>query len=77
LTIVLAHLEETLAFYGEAQGMRIFRKHLGWYIQNAPAPIDLAARREAKARLCRSERPADVERDLVALWGAEPQRLAA
>jgi tRNA-dihydrouridine synthase B len=29
--VVLGHLEEHYAFYGEAAGVRIARKHLGWY----------------------------------------------
>jgi tRNA-dihydrouridine synthase B len=29
--VVLDHLEEHYAFYGEAAGVRIARKHLGWY----------------------------------------------
>jgi tRNA-dihydrouridine synthase len=29
--IVLAHLESIYAFYGEDSGLRIARKHLGWY----------------------------------------------
>ncbi|HEX4180829.1 MAG TPA: tRNA dihydrouridine synthase DusB [Caulobacteraceae bacterium] len=76
LDIALRHLEETLAFYGDALGLKVFRKHLGWYIQAAPAPIDLAARREAKAKLCRLERAADVEAGLIALW-AGAERIAA
>jgi tRNA-dihydrouridine synthase B len=29
--IMLAHLEALYAFYGEAKGVRVARKHLGWY----------------------------------------------
>jgi tRNA-dihydrouridine synthase B len=29
--IILAHLESIYAFYGEESGVRIARKHLGWY----------------------------------------------
>jgi tRNA-dihydrouridine synthase B len=29
--IMLAHLEELYAFYGEYTGLRVARKHLGWY----------------------------------------------
>src|SRR5690606_34749832 len=32
--IILAHLESLYAFYGEDTGMRIARKHLGWYFEN-------------------------------------------
>jgi len=76
LDIALTHLDETLAFYGDRLGLKVFRKHLGWYIQGAPAPIDLAQRREAKARLCRLEQARDVETELTALWGETLGRAA-
>ena len=37
--IILAHLEALYAFYGEETGLRVARKHLGWYfekLQDAP-----------------------------------------
>ncbi|UNK58175.1 tRNA dihydrouridine synthase DusB [Pseudoxanthomonas daejeonensis] len=34
--ILLAHLEALHAFYGEEQGVRIARKHLGWYAKDRP-----------------------------------------
>jgi tRNA-dihydrouridine synthase B len=34
--ILLAHLEHLHAFYGEASGVRIARKHLGWYAKDRP-----------------------------------------
>jgi len=77
LDIVLAHLDETLAFYGDALGLKVFRKHLGWYVQGAPEPIDLLQRREAKARLCRLERANEVEAALISLWDGESLRRAA
>ncbi|OOG66246.1 tRNA dihydrouridine synthase DusB [Rhodanobacter sp. B04] len=35
-TILLGHLEQLYAFYGELQGVRIARKHLGWYAKDRP-----------------------------------------
>jgi len=32
--ILLHHLEHLYAFYGELQGVRIARKHLGWYAKD-------------------------------------------
>jgi tRNA-dihydrouridine synthase B len=29
--IVLEHFEDVLSFYGEAAGLKIFRRHLCWY----------------------------------------------
>jgi tRNA-dihydrouridine synthase B len=34
--IILAHLESLYAFYGEESGVRIARKHLGWYSEQLP-----------------------------------------
>jgi len=68
LTIVLDHFRDSLRFYGDALGLKIFRKHLGWYVENAPWPACAEARRAAKARLCRLDRPADIEGALAGLW---------
>lgn len=34
--ILLGHLEHLYSFYGEEQGVRIARKHLGWYAKDHP-----------------------------------------
>lgn len=34
--ILLGHLQALHAFYGEPQGVRIARKHLGWYAKDRP-----------------------------------------
>jgi len=34
--ILLNHLDDLHAFYGEVQGVRIARKHLGWYAKDRP-----------------------------------------
>jgi tRNA-dihydrouridine synthase B len=77
LAIVLEHLDETLTFYGERLGLKIFRKHLGWYVERAPWPADAAVRREAKARLCRLENADAVADGLTSLWHNDFERLAA
>ena len=74
LAIALDHFREALAFYGDRLGVKIFRKHLGWYVEKAPWPASPLARRAAKAALCRLESPAEIEAGLAALWlqtGAE------
>ena len=68
LGIVLDHLGASVAFYGEQLGIRIFRKHLGWYVERAPWPASPEARRSAKAMLCRLETAREVEEGLVRLW---------
>jgi tRNA-dihydrouridine synthase len=68
LEIVLDHLADSLRFYGDAMGLRIFRKHLGWYVENARWPLSQHTRRAAKAELCRLTNARDVEAALIALW---------
>ena len=34
--MVLGHMEASLSFYGRTLGLRVFRKHLGWYLDGAP-----------------------------------------
>jgi tRNA-dihydrouridine synthase B len=34
--VLCGHLEALYAFYGEPQGLRIARKHLGWYAKDRP-----------------------------------------
>ena len=34
--MLLGHLEHLHAFYGEPAGVRIARKHLGWYAKDRP-----------------------------------------
>ena len=38
--ILLGHLEHLHAFYGDHQGVRIARKHLGWYAKDRPEHTD-------------------------------------
>lgn len=77
LAIALSHFRSSIAFYGERLGLRIFRKHLASYIENAPWPTSAEVRREARSTLCRLEAASEVERALTALWLAPGRRLAA
>ena len=77
LAIVLEHLADSVRFYGEKSGVKIFRKHLGWYVENAPVPASATERRAAKARLCRLTEAHAVERGLEALWRGDNLALAA
>jgi tRNA-dihydrouridine synthase B len=55
--ILLGHLHALHAFYGELQGVRIARKHLGWYAKDSPgnaafrAVVNRAETAEAQLRL--------------------------
>jgi nifR3 family TIM-barrel protein len=73
LDILFHHLAASLKFYGEALGLRVFRKHLGWYVENAPLGTP-ESRRAAKAQLCRIESAAALERSLVS-WFRSSQPL--
>jgi tRNA-dihydrouridine synthase B len=75
--IVLEHLADSIRFYGETRGARMFRKHLSAYIDHAPWPRSLEARRAARASLCRLETPREIASALTSLWGASMDRLAA
>ena len=75
LAIVIDHLRASAAFYGLPLGLKMFRKHLGWYIEQAPWPADPLDRRAAKARLCRLDDPMDVERALTDLWRTEVEHI--
>ena len=68
LGIVVEHLRASVEFYGLPLGLRMFRKHLGWYIEQAPWPADPQHRREAKAIICRLDEPLAVEAAMADLW---------
>ncbi|KDB01839.1 tRNA-dihydrouridine synthase [Defluviimonas sp. 20V17] len=65
--MVAGHYEAMLSFYGKDPGLRVARKHLGWYLEGvAPGlrrPVLIAdcpaeALRHLRAALCRGERAA-------------------
>jgi tRNA-dihydrouridine synthase B len=57
--VLLGHLAALHAFYGEVSGVRIARKHLGWYAKDRPentafrAVVNRAETAEAQMRLTR------------------------
>lgn len=76
LAIALDHFRDSLAFYGDRLGLKIFRKHLAAYVEQAPWPASAETRRAARSQLCRLEEPGGVEAGLTALW-TDPDRIAA
>jgi tRNA-dihydrouridine synthase B len=53
--LILAHHEAMLSFYGRDLGLRVARKHLGWYLEAAGRP-------EAREAAVTAESPAAVAR---------------
>ncbi len=44
LDILLKHLDALHQFYGESQGVKIARKHVGWYMQEQPSGAEFRKR---------------------------------
>jgi nifR3 family TIM-barrel protein len=71
--LILEHHEMMLSHYGAAQGMRIARKHLGWYLDRF-APAAPAALRAA---ILTGTAPAAMSPLIRAVFSAPDRRLAA
>jgi tRNA-dihydrouridine synthase B len=67
LSIALEHFEDSLNFYGVSLGLRVFRKHLAWYVESSAWMSD-TARRVARSYLCRLETPQEVVDGLKTIW---------
>lgn len=65
--LMSAHYEDMLGFYGITLGLKVARKHLGWYLDRAAAP---------KAEVMTANDPAEVLR-LIRAALANPEREAA
>jgi tRNA-dihydrouridine synthase B len=70
---LLGHLDHLHAFYGELQGVRIARKHLGWYAKDRPeheafrSVVNRAETAEAQSRLTRDYFDA-LSADIIPVW---------
>jgi nifR3 family TIM-barrel protein len=60
--LVIAHYEAILSHYGELPGIRIARKHLGWYLDTAAETGGADMPSALKKSLMTSNRPDDVVR---------------
>ena len=69
--LVLEHYRAMLEHYGRERGLRVARKHLGWYLERAG--ID----RERRQAVQREETPAEVERMLDEAFGRAIEKRAA
>jgi tRNA-dihydrouridine synthase len=77
VALVLEAYQDCLSFYGTRIGIRVFRKHLAAYVDQAPTSLDSATLKTARQELCRLEDPADVIAGLKALWRKPSEKLAA
>ncbi|MGZ6042199.1 MAG: tRNA dihydrouridine synthase, partial [Asticcacaulis sp.] len=66
--ILLEHMELSLTFYGQVLGLRMFKKHLGAYVEASSHHADPTIRRQDKARLCRLETADEVAMAAKALF---------
>ncbi len=69
--LVSEHYEDMLMFYGREVGVRIARKHLGWYADEAGTEALL------RARMMRETDPAQVRDLIVRAFSDLPERAAA
>ncbi|MFT3996561.1 MAG: tRNA dihydrouridine synthase DusB [Asticcacaulis sp.] len=67
LDLIIAHMQDSLSFYGQSLGLKMFKKHLGWYIEASDYSDDPLVRRQDKARLCRMDDAHEIEAALNAL----------
>ncbi|MBD1545770.1 tRNA dihydrouridine synthase DusB [Roseibium aggregatum] len=72
--MVIAHYEDMLSHYGAMPGMRIARKHLGWYLDGAGG---VPSRSGLRKTLMTSNNPAEVIRLTETLFSTLDQRSAA
>lgn len=83
--IILAHLGSLYAFYGEDSGVRIARKHLGWYcgqvltdhVETIRRDLMAASTTSAQFALARDRLKDWVDGEAVRTQGTEPIRLSA
>jgi tRNA-dihydrouridine synthase B len=70
-SVILEHLHELYAFYGEHLGLRIARKHVGWYLKHLPCPSEFIRMFNAQDSTARQSALID------SLFNAAAQELAA
>ena len=61
-----AHYEDMVASNGRTHGVRIARKHIGWYLARSGRPEAIV--RNWRTRLCQDDDPAAVARGLAAFY---------
>jgi tRNA-dihydrouridine synthase B len=71
VAILLRHLERLYEFYGEHQGVRVARKHVGWYLRALGGADDL------RTQVNRAERSTDQMATLSAWFARHEVEIAA
>ncbi|WP_232829336.1 tRNA dihydrouridine synthase DusB [Tropicimonas sp. IMCC34043] len=66
--LVCRHHATMLSFYGRDLGVKVARKHLGWYLDGAGDPVGL------RRRLLTETDPAELARLIDAAFDADPER---
>ncbi len=73
--IARSHVEDMLSHYGAEHGLRIARKHIGWYLEKSGRAIDVV--KSWRRVLCTQSDPSRVMRGLAAFYADEPLEAAA
>jgi len=68
---ILDQYRETIAFYGGELGVRVARKHIGWYLEALPDGKNL------RRKICRMANPGEVEAALKSAFLGAAERVAA
>lgn len=77
LQLAIAHHRDTIRRYGEALGVRVARKHLAAFVDQAPTAMRAEQRRAFRAEICRAETEAAVQGMLRGLAENYEQAIAA
>ncbi len=67
IDVLNEHMDASLTFYGSGLGLKMFKKHLGSYIESAAYHPDPAVRRLDKGRICRMDDPRAIMQEVRAL----------
>ena len=61
LAMMRAHYRDMIGHYGEPLGVRMARKHLAAFVDQAPVELSAAARKMLRSEICKTASPASVE----------------
>lgn len=75
--LVIEHYEAILGCYGERAGLRIARKHLGWYLETAASQSGRDMPAAVKKTIMTSNQPQEVIRLLLDWFSSCSERTAA